>query len=212
MKSFVITIMKNAESVASAHRCIESMPNFAVSMMQAYTPEQDPEKYAKEKGIPTEMFKNQFSRYLPCLSAFLSHHECWEYAVKFNEEVQIFEHDAVCVGSLPEFISHKGCISLGAPSYGKYYTPQVFGVNKLVSKQYFPGAHAYRVSPQGAKKLIEKAKTHAQPTDVFLNNKYFDFLEEYYPWPVIAKDSFSTIQNKTGCLAKHNYNEGYRLI
>ena len=85
-----------------------------------------------------------------------------------------------------------------------YNKPEKFGVNPLTSKVYFPGAHAYRVKPNAAKFIIEQAKKFARPTDVFLNVETFPFLEEYYPWPVMAKDSFTTIQNEMGCKAKHN--------
>jgi hypothetical protein len=34
-------------------------------------------------------------------------------------------------------------------------------------------------------------------------------LEEYYPWPVEVRESFSTIQKTQGCLAKHMYNKDY---
>ena len=97
-------------------------------------------------------------------------------------------------------------------SYGKWVTPSTLGVNKLVSKQYLPGAHAYRVKPEAAKVLLETAKTHAGPTDLFIRNELFDFVEEYYPWPVVVRESFSTIQNENGCQAKHGYGEGYRLL
>jgi hypothetical protein len=40
----------------------------------------------------------------------------------------------------------------------------------------------------------------------------FPWLEEYYPWPVEVKDSFTTIQKTEGCLAKHGYNETYEII
>jgi len=36
-------------------------------------------------------------------------------------------------------------------------------------------------------------------------------LQEYWPWPVEAHDSFTTIQNENGCLAKHNYGETYGI-
>jgi len=48
-------------------------------------------------------------------------------------------------------------------------------------------------------------------TDIFLNLDWFPWLQEYYPWPVEARDNFTTIQNQTGCLAKHNYGEGYDI-
>ena len=74
-----------------------------------------------------------------------------------------------------------------------------------MSKNYFPGAHAYMLNPMGAKLLMKEAKRLARPTDVFLNINSFPWLQEYYPWPVEAVDSFTTIQNTQGCFAKHNY-------
>lgn len=113
--------------------------------------------------------------------------------------------------NIPEML-HSGCISLGKPSYGKFVTPQFLGVNPLTSKPYFPGAHAYRVAPKGAELLMAQAQLYARPTDVFLNRDVMSWLQEYYPWPVECRDSFTTIQKTEGCLAKHNYNNDYKII
>ena len=103
------------------------------------------------------------------------------------------------------------CTNLGQPSYGAYRTPDTLGINRLTSKAYFPGAHAYLVNPEGARLLISLAKVHACPTDLYLNLKVFDWLTEYYPWVAEARDTFSTIQNFVGCKAKHGYNSDYTL-
>lgn len=212
MKSFVITIKDLPKSVEYAQRCIDSMPDYNVQMFDAITPKDDPISMAEERGIPVERFKEVYSNFENCISAFLSHYSLWEKCIEDNTEYQIFEHDAVRVGNLPRFIDYIGCISLGAPSYGNYKTPSMLGVNKLTSKKYFPGAHAYRLKPQGAKALTTVAKDIASPTDVFLNLDTFPWLEEYYPWPVVAKDNFTTIQNTNGCHAKHNYGTNYEII
>ena len=91
-------------------------------------------------------------------------------------------------------------------------TTNLYNFGPLIHKRYFGGAHAYMVAPEGAKLLIEKAKTDAGPTDVFLNIHNFPWLQEYYPWIAEAKDSFTTIQKEKGCLAKHNYNENYEIL
>ena len=109
-------------------------------------------------------------------------------------------------------VPYKGVLSLGAPSYGKFITPPNIGVNKLVSKQYLPGAHAYMVKPSAAKVLVDQARGYACPTDLFLRNDLFDFVEEYYPWPVLARDNFTTIQREAGCSAKHRYGETYQIL
>jgi GR25 family glycosyltransferase involved in LPS biosynthesis len=210
MKSFVITIMDNERSVQVANRCIRSGSKVGIDIEKwnAITPSSVPDNL----DIPTDLFREVYSRFENCVAAFLSHHSLWEECVARNEKILILEHDAMIVDNIPTFKQFKHVMNIGKPSYGKAQTPMSIGVNKLTSKPYFPGAHAYMLTPQGARLLIEKAKTHAAPTDVFLSLKNFPTLEEYYPWPVEARDSFTTIQKERGCLAKHNYGETYDII
>jgi GR25 family glycosyltransferase involved in LPS biosynthesis len=213
MRAFVIMIPKE-ESEQVATRCIKSAERYGVTVepVRGYTPEDKPMEIAEDLGINPKGFHEKYSRFENCLSAFLSHHKLWLWSVENKEEILILEHDAYFNNNLPNNISHRGILSLGAPSYGKYNIPSVLGVNKLCSKEYLPGAHAYIVTPTAAAKLVAKAKTDALPTDIFISNRNFDFVDEYYPWPIEAKDSFSTIQNETGCIAKHNYGPGYNLV
>ena len=215
MKSYVITIMDNPKSVESAERCIKSGAKFGIEieMWPAITPQNtDVFELAKTQGISIDGFREKYSRLENCIAAFLSHFSLWGKCYVTNEEIQIFEHDAVVISPIPEFINHQGCINLGKPSYGRYNDPIILAVNPLTSKRYFPGAHAYRVHPRGAKQLLAQAKVKARPTDVFLHLDTFPWLEEYYPWPVQAMDTFTTIQKQEGCLAKHNYGDRYEII
>jgi GR25 family glycosyltransferase involved in LPS biosynthesis len=213
--NFVITIKDNPLSVASADRCIATAKRFGVEVeyFNAYTPtNSNISQEMKLENIPEAGFIEKYSRKDNCMSAFLSHYTLWKRAAELNVEVTIFEHDAVIVNNIPDNLRYQGCINLGAPSYGRFNTPTALGVGPLVSKPYFPGAHAYRVNPAAAKSLIAAAKVMGRPTDVFLNRGTFAWLEEYYPWPVEARDSFTTIQTQTGCLAKHNYSDRYEII
>lgn len=212
MKSYVITIMDLKQSRKTAQRCINSVKNHKVEMFDAVTPKDNPLRELELKGIPIEGFNEIYSKLENCVSAFLSHHTLWEMCVADNQEYMIFEHDAVAIDTIPEFIAYDKMISLGKPSYGKFLVPERLGVNPLTSKPYFPGAHAYRLKPSAAKILIDTATKEPMPTDVYLNRNRFPFLQEYYPWPVEAKDSFTTIQKEKGCLAKHNYREGYEIL
>lgn len=218
MKAYVITVQSIPQSRECAQRCIDSIPESIdpnPSMFSAITPEDDPIFIAKEEGINLSNFKRdamRYSRYERCISAFLSHYTLWKMCANTGKEFMIFEHDAVVTGDIPSFIPHQGCISIGKPSYGKFNIPQKLGVNPLTSKAYFPGAHAYIVNPKGARALITFAKDNAAPTDVFLHRDNFPWLEEYYPWAAEARDTFSTIQNEGGCIAKHNYGDGYELL
>ena len=214
MKSYVITIMDNERSVQVADRCIRSGAKFGIDIEKfvATIPSDDPEIQAKNLDIPIDGFKEIYSRFENCLSAFLSHYRLWKECMELNQTIMILEHDAVIVDQIPVFKSFDTVMNLGKPSYGKAQTPMYLGVNPLTSKRYFPGAHGYMITPRGAKMLIDKAKTHAAPTDVFLSINNFPTLQEYYPWPVEAKDSFTTIQRQAGCLAKHSYGETYDII
>jgi len=217
VKALVITIKDNPKSVDVARRCIQSGKKFGVhvEIKPAVTPKSNPEKIAQAEGINYDKFKNnKFSRFENCLAAFLSHYSCWKKAIEIKDRVLVLEHDAVFMGPLTDELSEHHLLSIGYPSYGQYKVPKNNGVYHTFSKQggYLPGAHAYIVSPGAAQKLIEVAKTSAEPTDIFLNNKNFPFLRERYPWLVKADDSFSTIQNEEGCKAKHNYKKGIDII
>jgi len=211
MKSYVITIEHLQESRSAAARCKKSMPEYNVQNFYGCTPKDNPAYQLKHNGMSPDGFAQstgkEYSFEESAMAAFMSHWSLWKRCAEGNEEFQIFEHDAVCIAPIPEFIPYKYCISLGQPSYGSYRSEATLGVNPLFSKPYFPGAHAYRLKPKGAKLLIEKAKECAEPTDIFLRLENFPWLQEYFPWPVMADDSFTTIQRELGCKAKHNYIE-----
>jgi len=212
MKNFVITIRENDKSLEAASKCIASAARFdlEVDYYDAFVPF-EAKDFMKEQKINDTLFNgDKYSKEDNARAAFCSHFSILQFAAENNEEVTIFEHDAIVMDSIPE-ISFDGCISFGRPSYGKFMQPSMLGKQPLISKPYFPGAHAYRVNPKGAKVLVEEARLQARPTDLFLNNTVFPFLEEYYPWPVEVRETFSTIQKTEGCLAKHMYNKDYVL-
>jgi len=216
MKAYVITIKDNHRSVQAAERCIRSAAQYGidVKMSPAITPKDKPVKMFEDRLLPIGNFikdAERYSRYENGLSCFLSHYCLWQQCSALNEITMILEHDAVFVDKIPTFHFDK-VISLGRPSYGKWNTPSKLGVNPLTSKQYFPGAHAYLLTPNGANDLLCEGLFNAAPTDVFLNLKNFSWLQEYYPWPVEAQDSFTTVQKEAGCYAKHNYNETYKVV
>lgn len=213
MKAYVITIFDNDKSVKSADRCIQSGKLFGIDVIKhkAFTPSDSPVKISSEKQIPIDNFEEKYSRFNNCLAAFLSHFALWEKCAESKEPFVILEHDAIFVNSLPSLFQSP-IVNLGKPSYGRFNTPQVLGEGPLVSKRYFPGAHGYYIEPAGARQLIEKALRNAGPTDVFINLDNFPNLKEFYPWPVEARDTFTTIQNEVGCQAKHNYGETYEIL
>jgi len=216
MKGYVITILDMPESIKSAERCIKSAERvgFEVEMFPATTPADDPAKFLFEEGINTKDFKEVYSRFDNCIAAFTSHYRLWKKCFDEKESLVVLEHDAYFVDAIPN-IPVQGVLSYGAPSYGNFRTPQNLGVNRLTSKEYLPGAHAYGVSPDAAEALLRRAVMLACPTDLYICNKNFSFVKEYYPWPVEARDTFTSIQTEVGCIAKHNYQkdtQAYKII
>lgn len=215
MKHYVITILDNDKSCTAADKCIASGAKVGVMVEKfaAVTPKDNLQQLMEQENISVDGFVNNvYSRVEPMMAAFMSHYSLWKKSIETNQEITIFEHDAIILDPIPNVLMYNGCINLGRPSYGRWNDPQMFGINPLTSKSYFPGAHGYRVNPKGAKLLVQQAKLRALPTDVFLHVDVFPWLEEYYPWPVQANDSFTTIQNIEGCRAKHNYKDGYEII
>jgi len=214
MNGYVITITHNENSVKYANRCIDTAKknaNLDVFSHVATTPEDDPISLSEKIGIPIDGFREPYSRLENCVAAFLSHYSLWIEAMNNNEPTVIFEHDAVVFDYIPS-VPFTHVMNIGQPSYGKWNRPQHLGVGPLTTKRYFPGAHAYMVTPAGARLLVEQAKVKARPTDIFLNIDTFPSLQEYYPFVARADDSFTTIQNKQGCAAKHNYSENYKIL
>ena len=213
MKSFVITILGNINSVQSANRCIDSgrRHGFDIEKWGATTPDDNPFEIAKSKGIDPDRFREVYSRQENCVAAFMSHYSLWEECAKGDETFAIFEHDALIYDTPPP-AHFNYAMNIGRPSYGKYNTPPLLGLNQLTTKRYFPGAHAYMITPAGGRLLVENAPMYAKPTDVYLNLDTFPWLQEWYPFIAEARDEFTTIQVEAGCQAKHNWKKGYEII
>ena len=210
MKAYVITIMGMEQSAQAAKRCVETAKREGIDVkyFDAVTPTTC-EQYADDEKIGLSNFREKYSRYKNALAAFMSHYTLWKKCYIEQEPIIIFEHDAVIMDDIPSFF--KGdIVNLGAPSYGKFNTPTTLGEGPLQSKAYLPGAHAYYITPKGAEKLLMEAKRDARPADLFINSAKFK-INEIYPWPVMADDSFTTIQRDDGIQAKHNVLKGKKM-
>lgn len=205
MISKVITLTGVQESVKVAERCIKSARHHGVEVVvfNAVTPKLSKE-LASENKVVVHSFREKYSRYRNALAAFMSHFCLWKECVESKQPFLILEHDAVFLNDIPQ-VFMGDIINLGAPSYGKFNIPSTIGEGPLESKTYFPGAHAYYITPKGARELIGKAKKDARPTDIFINKESFPDLKEVYPWPIEARDTFTTIQREDGIQAKHSF-------
>ncbi len=215
IRSFVITIQDLPQSVELAERCISTGARHGIHIekFDAVTPRNtDVYDEMTKLGIHQARFDEVYSRTQNCMAAFLSHYTLWTRCAAGNETYTIFEHDAVIINTINPHMTFDKVVSLGQPSYGKFNVPNHLGAGPLTSKPYFPGAHAYRLSPKGAQLLVEAASTLAAPTDVYLHINNFPWLQEHYPWLAVVDDTFTTIQKPQGCFAKHNYGTDYDII
>ena len=218
MISYVITMLNNSKSVNATERCVKSANTFGYDplVFKAITPEDDPIEIFKKENLPLDKFKtdSRYSRLEPCMCCFLSHRELWKKAVQSGNGILVLEHDAIFQNTLPIECTFQDFVNLGKPSYGKYMIPEKQGLYELFSKPggYLPGTHAYYVSAKGAKQLLNHSQISPAPADLFLNKNSFPWIKEYYPWPIIADDDFTTIQKIEGSVAKHNYGESYEII
>ena len=205
--------MENERSVQVADRCVKSGQVFGYKIEKhaAYSPQNcNVNQELDNLNYDRSGFIEKYSRPENCIAGFLSHHSLWMKCLELNEPIVIFEHDAVVTNDIPNLVLFD-ILNLGKPSYGKFNTPTFIGYGSLVSKPYFPGAHAYRITPKGAADLINEAQFSAGPTDIYIHSSKFT-LGEFYPWVAEARDSFTTIQRKEGCYAKHNYGETYEIL
>ncbi len=216
MKGYVVTLLNLPESVEMAERCVASGKEYDVDIEIAPAVYKDIAlEELKKEGLNRASWDESYSNIGAVIGNFVSQYRVWNKIVESQEPGIVFEHDAVVVASIPDLQGKGDIINLGKPSYGNYRKQNAPGVYPMFSKPggYIPGAHGYYVTPVGAQELIRVAKNQgAAPCDMFLNNKVFPNIKELYPWVIEARDEFTTIQNKKGCLAKHNYDENYKLL
>ena len=215
MRGFVVTLKDNPDSVEVAERCIVSglEHGFGIEMWPA-TPADEARAVLEDVQLEVASWDQQYSNPEAVLGNFCSQFGLWDLISTMTEPVLICEHDAVLTGELDD-VSFRYVLQVGRPSYGNYNQARKPGVYRLFSKDggYFPGAHAYIVTPEGGKELVEGArKFGAQPVDMFLSLRHFPWLEELYPWIARVEETFSTIQKKRGCRAKHQYSSTYRFV
>ena len=198
MRAYVIAI-DHQLSAGLSERCVQSGARFGVDVevFHGVMPRDYPRTLFNLDGLPTASFdRNAMAKPEHCMACFLSHRALWQRCADTDEPTLILEHDAVFVSALPE-LADALVANLGHPSYGPFATPPE-GLGPLVSRPAFPGAHAYYVSPEGARKLLAKEREAKSP-DMFLCLARFPFLQEWYPWPIVAEDDVSTTQRTEGC-------------
>lgn len=177
---------------------------------------------SREMGLRIGNFDRRYARLDSVVGCFLSHFLIWS---KLSTPTIILEHDAR-LHDLSEFVvfvdrnrnvieREQIIMNIGHPSYGRFNLKDNPGPYKLFSKDggYFPGTHAYFMSARGAALAVATVNDSGiLPADLFFCRDIFADLLEFYPWPFTCSDNFTTVQQLTGCIAKHNFTEKFVIV
>lgn len=164
------------------------------------------------EGLRKGAWDESWSNTTAVIGNFVAQYRIW-LKIAAAEPAIIMEHDAVVVAPIPDLSAAGDIVTLGKPSFGKLRPRDSAGLYPLFSTgDKIPGAHGYYLTPTGAAALVAMAKREgAEPVDKFIRPQRFQ-ITEYFPWPIEAHDSFTTIQREKGCRSKHNWGEAYAIL
>ena len=195
MKTFVITLSNNKDSVKSTKKVLESAKKVGYSekieLFEGILPSE------WKKHLPYENYFYNYPRPDNVGACFASHYLLWKKCVELNEPILILEHDALFIDNIPD-VDFQGCITFGRPSYIKpdtmIWDEPKDGVNPIIQIN-FLGHHAYAIKPHAAELFCDDVtKRPLGANDMWMDKVNYGFLEEYRPYPIIADTDFSTIQ------------------
>jgi len=205
MKTFVITLSNNKDSVRSAEKVRQSAIKVGykepLEHFEAITPDQWqdilPDNGNRRFHIMDREAEAEFGRPNNIGAAFTSHYLLWKKCVELGEPILILEHDAIFVDNIPD-IEFDKCVNFGRPSYirpfAMSYKEPEDGVH-LLDQANFLGHHAYAMKPEAAEIFIADVETRELIcNDIWMDKVTYPWLEEYRPFPIIADTDFSTLQ------------------
>jgi hypothetical protein len=213
MKACIVTLFGHPQSEEVAERAYQS------ALAHGLAPEKFPGVWRDDalrelaaEGLKQGTFDETWSNTPAAMGNFVAQYRIWKL-IERNGPAIIMEHDSVVVAPIPDLTGRGDIINLGKPSFGKVRKPLNPGFYPLFSSgDKIPGAHGYYLTPAGATALVSMAKRKgAIPVDKFICPQRFT-IAEYYPWPIEAHDTFTTIQKTKGCLSKHNYGPEYKIL
>ena len=217
MKTFVITISNNKDSVKSANQTRASAKKVGytepIHHFEAILPHQWKSVLPNSKANFSLMDPKtgaKFGRPDNLGACFASHSLLWKKCIELNEPILILEHDAIFVDNIPD-IEFDKCVNFGRPSHIRpfemVYEDIPNGLNKITQLNFF-GHHAYAVKPEAAKQFIEDIQTRELlANDFWVNRDVYPWLEAYVPYPIVADTDFSTtqVELERGNILKEEY-------
>jgi len=184
MKTYIIRLEENPHSCRMAQECFDQ------AVKVGLTPEYfkainglDAKKHYELTGIQAK--KKLKKGKLGVLGCFFSHYYIWQECIKIKKPILVLEHDGFMLRPLPENIVHQfnDVLKLDrldpySNSYNrsieeeagldlrieKYVNLSPKNPVKLGTGNYFKGAYAYIIKPQGAHKLVQHIRKEGHIT------------------------------------------------
>jgi GR25 family glycosyltransferase involved in LPS biosynthesis len=141
----------------------------------------------------------------------MSHYLLWEQCVELDEPILILEHDAVFIRDFPQDVEFNGICMIndpaGATPRGTQWSQHMRQRGgegafektwiRTEKERHIPdglaGNSAYMVKPWAAQEIINTFhKIGVWPNDATICAQLFPYLEEYYPFITVAKQTQST--------------------
>lgn len=141
----------------------------------------------------------------------MSHYLLWQRCINLGEPVLILEHDAVFVRAFPVGIEFQGICQINDPSgatvRGSQWSRSMKqrGGSGVFEKTWVRAEHerdipdglagnsAYLVKPWAARELVRAFQVFGVwPNDATICKQLFPYLEEYYPFITVVKQTQST--------------------
>ena len=114
MKTFIIRISSNEDSVRSVKQTIQSAKDVGykepIEIFEAIKPNE------WKSILPYENTFHNYARPDNVGACFASHYLLWKECIKLNEPILILEHDAIFKTNIPD-IDFNMCVNFGRPSY-----------------------------------------------------------------------------------------------
>jgi len=175
MKAFIIYLREVQSTIDAALECKRTARENGIDawLMEGHTPSRA-DKFIKE---------NNFKPYLPgpklydikwkkpgVRGCFVSHYHAWLKCLELGHNIIVLEHDARIINEYPS-VQFNDVIQLGYNKNGvdEYHDQEPWAEPNTFERKgvrMLEGTHAYAITPQGAKKLIDATVTHGMaPAD-----------------------------------------------
>ena len=198
-RKFIITLTDLPMSVEAAERCIASARQCGEERGLEILPAVDrfqSQAFFSQHGLTWRRY-DETTDSDAGMGCFASHYTLWQRCIELGEPIIVLEHDAVFRFPVPP-LRFKHVIMLGEPFYFSYCLKKISAHKKREIFHYWRflmGTHAYAITPEGARRLVEAA--HRQllpPVDLHMCKRNVDLLY-FHPCPITLDVRFTSISN-----------------